>query len=428
MRTMAMHRIIREGAEVLNGHFPILEGRFFNKIHIERTIDEAYYPGLERSILENRNTDQVVRRVYPRRADGRILPMVTVAQLWLWRADNVVVSAFASHPHFNGDANDPFTVNDSWRPNVPWNESPDLLVLQLLAARINAFGRTYQVGGVQLPDDLRSVEFPPVLNIFETAVVMTLDNVNSYMRSQGAPKVDTLKEAAFVHIISDIRSEIVMIQDVLDQQKAVLSDLRKQCSSELQYPSAPSTGQSSAGLGHQAASDTDHQGPAGGSQKDWASWDQWKRQHGFHVLLNTIESYRKRTEKIDRDAERTEQVILNMLDVKRTAASHAQASASDDIARASIQEATDSKRLSLLVIGFTVMTIHFPPLSFVASLFAMDIDTLASLKYTPGARPGQNTGTVNSSNSADKPDEVYPGGKMAGIFSKSFTYRLCASR
>lgn len=407
---------MRTTIKALNEQFPILDGVEFNKIQLERTIDEAYYPGLTAATLKERNVDQVVRR--ERRAvlkerhlkdrrkhapmaekeswepDSLDLPILTVAQLWLWRADNVVVSAFASEPLFGPSKDDPIEMKSSWTNKSPWTESPDLLISQLLLSRVKAFGRPV------LHDGSGLIKFAPVLNIFENAVVSAFAAVDRYTRSGSVSELNLKQEADFIHTISDIRSELAMIQDVLNQQEEVLSALQND-QPRLQFP--PIQGQT----------------PVDHEEKLQERWKEWDKRHGTREILNIIDSYRKQTTKIDRDAERIEQVILNMLNVKRTAASQEQAQASEKIARASkkiaedsMQEAKDSKRLSLLVIGFTVMTIIFTPLSFVASLFAINIDTLASLKYTPGNQSPQNTAI----NTTDKPDEVYHGGAMAGIF------------
>ncbi|KAL8916071.1 MAG: hypothetical protein Q9208_008725 [Pyrenodesmia sp. 3 TL-2023] len=112
-----------------------------------------------------------------------------------------------------------------------------------------------------------------------------------------------------------------------------------------------------------------------------------------------MRGYRKRTQKIDGDAVRMQQKIQDTLNLKRTAASM-------DQANASIKEARESKLLSLVVIGFTIITLIFTPLSFLASLFALNIDAFSSLKYTP----------VGGDSSSGSSSDIFSGGKMAGIF------------
>lgn len=123
------------------------------------------------------------------------IPILTVPQLWPWRLDNVVVSAYASAEQseqggFYNGAESPVTL------------LPDLHMSLILAHHVNAFNCAYEDG---------PVHFEPVLNIFETAMMQIQSEVNTYMKVHGT-RLDIGKEADFIHNISDIRSEIVMIQ------------------------------------------------------------------------------------------------------------------------------------------------------------------------------------------------------------------------
>jgi hypothetical protein len=319
--------------------------RLADVIHLERTLDEAYYPGLGADLLKRRNEDQVVSRAYRKSAnrDNKYIPILLVPQIWLCQLDNYVVSAFASsdttatNRYFHSSSSPP-------EENI---RSPQLRMGLIIASRIKAFGAPYE-------NEDEGLRFPPTLGLFETAVVSILTDVDEYMRTQVS--VDVEKEAEFIHVICDIRDELVMIQDVLNQQAEVLNDL------------------------------------LGDSVRDRIEWVEVEKAEDI------IRGYRKRTEKIDGDAARMQQVIQDKLNLKRTAASM-------DQALASIKEARESKLLSLVVIGSTIITLIFTPLSFLAGLFALDIDIFSSLKYTP----------VGGSS------DVFSGGKMAGIFGKSST-------
>ncbi|KAI1172377.1 hypothetical protein F4777DRAFT_590564 [Nemania sp. FL0916] len=70
--------------------------------------------------------------------------------------------------------------------------------------------------------------------------------------------------------------------------------------------------------------------------------------------------YRKRFEKLDDDAERVERHILVQLDLKQK--------------HATMKETHTATVMSAAIVGFTVITIIFAPLSFLASLFALPID------------------------------------------------------
>jgi hypothetical protein len=190
--------------------FPIGFTRNFNTIHLERTLDEAYYVGLSRKNLKTRNQDQVVSRAYrntPNVDEARI-PILMVPEFWLWRLDNYVISAFASSENTDTDV--------LFYETGPNTLSPNLHIGQIMARRINDFDAVYKRG---------AVSFLPTLNIFETSVVSILSEVEEYMKDPDPVKLDINMEANFIHVISDIRSELALIQDILNQQEEVLKDL-----------------------------------------------------------------------------------------------------------------------------------------------------------------------------------------------------------
>jgi hypothetical protein len=73
-----------------------------------------------------------------------------------------------------------------------------------------------------------------------------------------------------------------------------------------------------------------------------------------------IPKFKRRVQKIDEDAQRVEQWIHGQLDLKKT--------------HASIRESHNSTVLSTTVIGFTIVTVVFTPLSFMTSLLAVPDD------------------------------------------------------
>ncbi|KAG9201807.1 hypothetical protein G6514_005423 [Epicoccum nigrum] len=88
-----------------------------------------------------------------------------------------------------------------------------------------------------------------------------------------------------------------------------------------------------------------------------------------------FEKYRRKIEQLEEDAARVENGIRAKLDLKRTHASSKDAHASGVVGAA--------------VLGFTIITIIFTPLSFVTSLFAFSIDGLQKHQidwFLPGPR------------------------------------------
>ncbi|KAL8916070.1 MAG: hypothetical protein Q9208_008724 [Pyrenodesmia sp. 3 TL-2023] len=183
--------------------FPV---RSADVIHLERTLDEAYYPGLSAEILKKRNEDQVVSRVFKgsRRVENHeCLLILLVSQLWLWRLENFVVSASASS---DTTATNKDFHNSTWT-SAESIRSPNLLMGLIFASWIEGFGAQYE-------NKDEGLNFPPTLNFFEMAVVSILSDLDEYMSTQVS--VDVKKEAELIHVISDIRDELFMIQDVLN--------------------------------------------------------------------------------------------------------------------------------------------------------------------------------------------------------------------
>lgn len=293
------------------------------------------------------------------------MPILLVPQLWIWRIDNFIVSAFASKDLLPHDLKF-YSLSLASR-------SPDLQMGLIIADHIQAFGSEYKNDGV---------EFPPTLNIFEMAVVSLLSDVDEYM-NQNSTTLNLKKESEFIHEISDIQSELFMIQDVLNQQEDLLKSFIDDC-------------------------DQTRDGMLAGAL--WPE-DKLKLWDKVHSAQKNLDQYRKRIGKINRDAERIEQVIQNKLNLRRTAASMEQANAS-------ISEAHDSKMLSLVVIGFTLVTIFFTPLSFLASLFALEVDSFGTLKYSSNETKSTPAIQLSSAENSNDGKDVYSGKKLVGIFGK----------
>lgn len=318
----------------------------FKTIHLERTLDEASYPGLSTGLLAKRNKDQVVMRELIRNSETREdsshteTPILLVAQLWLWRLDNVILSAHSLTPTSKyhdfpyGPVGSDLELEDDARCERRWlgadTRVPDLQLGLIIAGHIRQFGERYERG---------DVTFLPTLEIFYSAVASVLSDVDDYLGTESVSKLDIGKEKTFLHNISDIRNEVAMIQEILGQQEEILSSLIND-------------------IHHQR---TKRDQPALENDDDERAWDV------INHAKDLLNKYIKLTEKIDRDAERIEKAILDKLNLKRT--------------HASIQDAHNSVILGAAVIGFTVVTIIFAPLSFLVGLFALPVDQFSGLQY-----------------------------------------------
>ncbi|EON69260.1 hypothetical protein W97_08420 [Coniosporium apollinis CBS 100218] len=231
-------------------------------------------------------------------------------------------------------------------------------VALLIAEQIENFGKKRDIG---------DVEFLPALDIFENEMVSVLSDVEKYVDTTKPSLVEFKRERKFLHRLSDVRSELVMILYVLEQQKVILEDL---------------------------LNDTEDCDPnclecrwLGGTPK----WDLVEN------ARSTLRQYEERIKKIDGDAEQIEKAVQDILELKRT--------------YSSIKDAHSSVLLSTAVIGFTVITVVFAPLTFLTALFALKINGFDKLQ-------------VNGSD----PDSPYRSDYMGGIFvsSEALTIALTA--
>jgi signal transduction histidine kinase len=204
------------------------------------------------------------------------------------------------------------------------------------------------------------------LDLFENRVVGIASEVDGYVGDGKSSVVNFAEERYFTHIISDVRSELAMVQYFLEQQERILGDFIDSC--EINRPAAVTPDQTSS------------HSPPSRSEEEKRSASNWARVERAGA---TIKKYQRRATKIDGDAERIEKAIQDLLNLKRT--------------HASIEDAHNSLILSTAVIGFTVVTIVFAPLAFLTALFALKVEGFGRLQIA-GA------------------DGVYNSGKLGGIF------------
>ncbi|KAI2603692.1 hypothetical protein GGR54DRAFT_458835 [Hypoxylon sp. NC1633] len=290
----------------------ITDDIFRKLVQCERTIDETYFPSLSAETLRLRNEKQVVSRETGKvtgegqSSDDRVL-MLMVPQLWIWRVDHLVLTAFSSVSP--GDLTD----NELEHISDTAENQPDILVGLIIADQISQFGQR-QING----------EFPSPLDIFESNIVGLLSEVEAYADPSVESQLEMIKEQKFLFEIADIQEELAMIEDILNQQLDILDRLIMDTRNVLLV-----------------------------YQQKWEE---------VRLSKTKIETYQKRVKKLSEDAKRISGRIQDQLNLKRT--------------HASIREAHYSRVLGTAVIGFTVITIIFAPLSFMTSLFDLPIDVL----------------------------------------------------
>lgn len=187
--------------------------------HFGRTLDEAYYPGLGREALETRNKDQIVSRsgddfdCYSNAKEPSLdAPILIVPQLWVWRVADILISAHSLMP-----PNDVFATESTLVDRKIVDADIEARIGLLMANSIDQFGMRYSHEGV---------EHLPALDMLEKRVVGIMSEVSDYIGTGKSKGITFDKERYFSHIMSDIRSELAMIQYFLSQQDDILSALR----------------------------------------------------------------------------------------------------------------------------------------------------------------------------------------------------------
>ncbi|KAI1459689.1 hypothetical protein F4805DRAFT_50195 [Annulohypoxylon moriforme] len=297
-------------------------------IRPELTLDETYYPGLSVATIAARNEDQVVFREWAKvQSPGEVVrcegPILTVPQLWIWRFGDHLVTACP-----NDDPKESKGRTPRWMTDISKSQEPTGIKIGLaMAHHISQFGNPQADG-----------RFPSPLDIFETGVARVLSDVEQYTNPKKLIPPDVHVERSFMHSIADIREEIAMILEILGQQREIVRDLIRD---------------------FEKFEEQDILDPI--PNEEGSKW-QRREIKEFKDSALEIESQQRRLNKIDRDAERIEKVIQDQLNLKRT--------------YASIRDTRNGLILSAAVIGFTITTIIFAPIAFMASLFALPLDGL----------------------------------------------------
>lgn len=304
----------------------LVDADFTNLVQHERTLDETYFPILSHGDLVKRyNSDQVVTR-----ENGRLL---TVPQLRLWRFDDCVLTAYPETRSATLTAKKELD-KIMWLPEsykIGRILTPEVLTGLIIAHHISKLGEEHD-------------NISPPLDIFETSVFKLSLKVEEYLK---LPDPVIEKEYDFMFEISDIREELVMIQEILGQQLDIVTklieDVETLCSKEIPSDPEPIFRRVDSGTLRTRA---------------------WRR---VELSKVRVQQYIKRVDKIDANAERIEKRIQERLNLRRTFIS--------------IKDARASLTISTAIIGFTIITIIFAPLSFMTSLFALPIDLLSQNQY-----------------------------------------------
>ncbi|KAH7067399.1 hypothetical protein BKA63DRAFT_570701 [Paraphoma chrysanthemicola] len=377
-------------------------------VHFERTLDETYFPGLTVTDFEERNADQVISSSYSEDTARR--PIIIVPQLWLWQYRDVLISAHSVPRDAEGfTISEHSTVDEKrkvWEPEYGYPFASRKATMAILIARyVKSFGmdgltlsgQAKTKAGAEGSDtghnetnekDEREDEVPPILDLFERQVVRILSEVKRYMVETPRKRIIYAKEEAFHHQLSDCRSELAMVQHVLNEQASVITPFREDLTQELEVMKRE---------GSDSEEDGDNE------------FVENALENALRVLndaLTNLKEYEQRILKIEGDADRVEKNVQDLLNLKRTFAS--------------VQDSHASVLLGLAAFAFAIVTIVFAPLAFLTAFFALDVQGFDKLriskpepKETPMGTSAAPDGNIVAIEAKEGP--VYHGGKMAGM-------------
>jgi hypothetical protein len=386
-------------------------------VHLERTLDEAYFPGLGTAELTLRNADQVVSSHFRTTPDWKEddVPILMVPQLWLWRFGNLIVSAHNMTPGSDS------SLFKRWRDQTSLGrfEQPfvDVQLGLIIANFIQGFGKEHV--------DHSGRTIPPTLDLFERRVVSVLSEVKTYITETKRNAIDYNSETNFLHVLSDCRSELAMIQHILEQQEEILiSLLNDRDDTNSAKPAATqdlpqtvskdpcgdetSDGDPSDCVPPPPSTEAPHESKEPDRKRQEPHWSPVEAAHTM------LKQYQKRIKKIDGDAERVEKNVQDLLNLKRI--------------YASVQDSHAGVLLSVAAIGFAIVTVIFAPLAFLVGLFALNLQGFDRLRVRqgngeqgPGGACGALSGNIGSNNGP-----VFDSVKLVGIFSKSIYFHFTA--
>lgn len=330
--------------------FKYCSDRNFNILGLQcaSTLDEYCHPALDEDTLADRNEDQVLSRHQKEKPrDQRIV--LTVPQLWIWTFDKEVITAMQK-PMFDGFDYGIFGLIETHQDDIlkaldskssSALKPSDLFVGALISECVDKLSS---------PSRLDLSE--SIFGIFERSISELSFKVREYTKPEALKKNNIDSEKVFISQIGDVREELSMIQSVLFEQEEVWRQFMKAKVPEL-WSGLPQD---------QLSIPSDITG----------------RVLDFMEILERPQmqfaKYKRQITKLDTDAGRVEGFITHQLDLKSK--------------HASLQEAHLTTLMSAAIIGFTVVTIIFTPLAFLASLLALSTNEFQKHQYNSALTNG----------------------------------------
>ena len=334
-------------------------------IQLTPTLDEYCKSSLAKPLLDDRNGDQVLLR-YEKlkyKIKGENLEdmdpstparLLTVPQIWIWTIADKVITAMPEGfraerwPNrktwmYTGSiegllAPDPRQDQQQENQNPEASDSDDnkgpayqkilkvraMLVGLIISDCVDTLNRPCMAGHNE-----------PIFSVFESSISEVYERVSIYADKAEVSNIKLKEEKAFLHDITDIQEELSLIKSVLFEQEEVWREYTYEKFPEC-WPNGP----------------TDRFIIPHGLE----SADLWVMKM-LQRPQTQFAKYKRQIEKLEDDANRVKDNIHDLLDLKSKVAG--------------LKETHLTTVMSASVIGFTIITVIFTPLSFAAAVFAL---------------------------------------------------------
>ncbi|MCJ1425139.1 hypothetical protein MMC29_003027 [Sticta canariensis] len=309
-----------------------------NTIRIPQTLDQSYFATSRP--LEGQDIDQVIYR-YTKEADNKKAKLLMINQVWIWQVGNFVVTAFPES-WTEGLAN---TLLDKLNGlcNERIAQNPHEFVQHILGQCI-IISDEPGYGGLGESETWVSIFAKSIVDRGQVETehykefseyIYDVSNRNRLSREQSKNDVELDREFKALYDIypeteglrqtRNIRDELKMIEKIIENQETVIKGW------------------------------TDTDTPETFTNK----WSETNDQYGCNFL-----GKRKSIKKLDGEAEGVEKRFNQLLDLK-------QKQGSLSFARDADKRDRENEKQSQLLFAFTVITIVFTPLNFVAAFLAI---------------------------------------------------------
>ncbi|KAI1752983.1 hypothetical protein F4782DRAFT_540010 [Xylaria castorea] len=347
-------------------------------LHIRRTLDQYYFPTLEDTSARDR--DQVVYRG-TKYGTPRV---VMVDQLWLWIInDNTIITSFPRR--WGRNKPDPSGVHKSLRERLEQEEISSIHHLALII--IDQCSRVFF-------DRTKSLDQrPEVMDLFASAIgyvtEQTAVSYDSFWRNLSIgssirpsvdgnlshhKRLDINPEGVILQEAQDIAEELRMMGQVFTGQWKVTKNLKRY----LKYPGGEGNEQSKELAAYEkllvrllnqrnsVEQDSQERSPKKAhNTTSQTAIDMQPAAYEATVLLEHIEDRRVEIQDLESSALRICQQLEGLLSLKQQQASIVEA-------KAALRRADESVKQGRAIMAFTLVTIFFLPLGFVATFFGMN--------------------------------------------------------